>query len=366
MDLFEPVTFRSGARSRNRLALAPLTNGQSHPDGTLSDDELRWLLMRADGGFGVVSTCAAHVALDGQGWEGELGLHDDRLVPRLQKLATSLWDRGSLGFVQLFHGGVRAPSKVTGQQPWSASAFHEDGKSFEAPRTASEEDILRVIEQFRAAAVRTREAGFQGIELHGAHGYLLGQFLSATMNQRTDAWGGALDRRARLMREVVRAVRAAVPHPFTVGIRISPEDYGYARGLDLDENLELVRWLVDDGIDFLHVSLWEAQAMTKKRPQEHALPLFRKACGDQVRLFAAGSIWTREEAQRTLDLGADVVALGRAAIANPDWPLRAQDPAWSPRRPPLSPAELAERGVNPTFVTYLRRWKGFVGDEAPV
>jgi 2,4-dienoyl-CoA reductase-like NADH-dependent reductase (Old Yellow Enzyme family) len=360
MGLFDPVDFPGGARARNRVALAPLTNLQSNPDGSLSDAELRWLLRRAEGGFGVVTTCAAHVALDGQGWPGELGLFSDALVPRLRDLGAGLAERGALGMVQLFHGGVRAPSKVTGQQPWSASAFSENSPGFEAPRPATEEDILRLIGQFRDAAVRAREAGFQGVEIHGAHGYLLSQFLSATMNLREDRWGGPFENRARLLREVTRAIRAATPAPFVVGVRISPEDFGYARGLDLDESLRLAGWLRDDGIDFLHLSLWDAANPTKKRPEAHPIPLFREACGAAVRILAAGSLWSREDAEATLARGADMVALGRAAIVNPEWPQEAATPGWTPRRPPLTPEEFHQRDVSPGFVDYLRRWRGFV------
>lgn len=360
MSLFDPVVFPGGARSRNRLALAPLTNQQSNADGTLSDVERRWLLRRAEGGFGIITTCASHVALDGQGWSGELGIFADHLLPGLRDLAQGISERGALGLVQIFHGGVRAPSKVTGQQPWSASEFHESNPSFEVPRAATEEDIQRVIGQFRDAAIRAREAGFQGVEIHGAHGYLLSQFLSATMNQRSDRWGGSLENRARLMREVTRAVRAATPAPFVVGVRISPEDFGYAKGLDLDENLTLARWLREDGIDFLHASLWDVASMTKKRPTEHALPLLREACGPQVQLFAAGSIWSREEAEATLKHGADVIALGRSAIVNPEWPQKAQDPSWQPIRPPVDPEVLYAGDVSPGFVEYLRRWRGFI------
>src|SRR4051812_44883895 len=119
VDLSSPISFRNGVRAPNRLALAPMTNLLSHDDGSLSDEEQRWLTLRAEGGFGLVSTCASHVALDGQGFEGELGIFDDRLLPGLTRLATALRERGALGLVQIFHGGARAPSKLTGQQPWS-------------------------------------------------------------------------------------------------------------------------------------------------------------------------------------------------------------------------------------------------------
>lgn len=357
-SLFDPIDLRNGSVSRNRIALAPMTNLQSAPDGTLGDDELRWLARRADDGFGIVMTCAAYVATDGKAWAGQLGVHDDRCIDGLRRLAGRIHDGGALAYVQLFHGGVRAASKHSGTRPWSASEFHEEGKSFEAPRAATEDDLARVIDQFAAAARRVLEAGFDGIELHGAHGYLLSQFLSTTMNRRDDRWGGPLANRALLIREVTRAVRAAVP--IEVGVRLSPEDFGYARGLDLDETVEVAGWLADDGADFIHASLWDVHAASKKRPETGALPLFRAALPAATRLWAAGSVWTRAEAEGVLAAGADIVALGRAAILNPDWARAASDPAWQPRRPPMSAEELGARSVSPTFVEYLRRWKDFV------
>lgn len=358
--LTDPLVFRNGVRARNRAWLAPMTNQQSHADGTLSDDELRWLEMRMRGGFGVVETCASHVALEGQGWPGELGVYDDRLLPGLQRLASALARHEAIGLVQIFHGGVRSPSSLTGKQPWSASEF--EAKGAERPRAATEEDILRVIEQFRAAAVRAHAAGFQGVELHGAHGYLLSQFLSATMNTRADRWGGSLEGRARLVREVTRAVRAAVPERFVVGVRLSPEDYGNARGLDLDESLQVARWLCEDGADFIHVSLWDARKTSQKRPEEHPVKAFRAVLPREVALVAAGGVWTRADAEALLELGASAVAVGRAAIANADWAARVADPAWEPRRPPLTVDELRERGLSEAFAGYMRNWKGFVAD----
>jgi 2,4-dienoyl-CoA reductase-like NADH-dependent reductase (Old Yellow Enzyme family) len=357
-DLFSPLSFRNGKVARNRLALAPMTNGQSHADGSLGDDELDWVASRAESGFGVIETCAAHVSLEGQGFAGELGVFADRLVPGLTRLAGAIRGHGALGFVQLYHGGARCPAALTGQRAWSASEIPGDP---EDPRAATTADLERTIAAFRDAAARCHRAGFDGVELHGAHGYLLGQFLS-TLNTRGDAYGGDLMGRARFVREVTRAVRAAVPASFLVGIRLSPEDWGQAKGVDLDESLQVARWLADDGIDFLHLSLWRAQQNTTKRPEEHALPLFREAVGPDVRLLACGGVWTRGDADALLARGADLIAVGRAAIANRDWPRRVKDPAWEPRRPPLTAVELRERRLGEAFIGYLRRWKGFVTD----
>ena len=354
-SLFDPLVFRTGLTASNRIVLAPLTNMQSNADGSLGDDELRWLTSRADGGYGVVMTCAAHVARDGQGWPGELGVFDDALLPGLATLAASLHDRGTAAFVQIFHGGVRADRNVTGVQPWSAS--EGDGA-----RAATEDDIHRAIGEFADAAERSRRAGFDGVEIHGAHGYLFTQFLSATQNRRTDDWGGPLSHRARLLRETLRAVRARVGASFTVGVRLSPEDFGNARGLDLDESIQTARWLAEDGADFIHLSLWQSLLPTTKRPDAHAIPLFRAALPDDVRMLAAGAIWTRAEAERVLELGADAVVLGRSAIANADWPRRAVDPAWEPRRPPVTIESLCDSGLSRRFAESMRRFKGFVSE----
>lgn len=362
-ELLSPLSFRSGAKARNRIWLAPLTNQQSHEDGTLSDDEQRWLVRRAEGGFGVIETCAAYVAQDGKAWSGELGVASQAHLEGLYRLATSLREKGSLSLVQLFHGGVRASSAVSGVPPWSASAWTEERPGFEVPRAATLEDIQGAIANFRNAAIYSFRAGFDGVELHGAHGYLLSQFLSATMNQRTDEWGGSFEHRARLLRETVRAVRAATPKDFTVGVRISPEDFGQAKGLDLDESLQLASWLAEDGIDFLHISLWNAHNNTQKRPAEHPVTLFRAALPKEVRLVSCGSLWTREDAEQQLALGADFVALGRSAIANPDWAKQVEDPGFVPARPPFTMAELQDRALSPKFAGYMRNWKGFVKDE---
>ena len=352
-SLLEPVQFPSGLVAKNRVVLAPLTNQQSNADGSLSEGELVWLRRRARGGFGTVMTCAAHVSADGQGWPGELGVFDDRLQPGLERLARALRAEGAASIVQIFHGGVRADSKASGLPAFSSSAA-------EGARAATEEDLERVIRDFGQAARRVEAAGFDGVELHGAHGYLFTQFLSTTQNQRTDQWGGALENRARLLLRAYDEVRQQTSRKFTVGARLSPENFGNAKGLDLDESLQVARWLGERGLDFLHLSLWEALNNTTKRPSEHALPLFRAVVGPKVPLFVAGKIWTRAEAEQLLALGADGVALGRSGILNPDWPQRIASESFEPLRPPVTIEQLRSLDLSPPFAEYMRRWPGFV------
>ncbi len=356
-SLFDSLTFRTGLTVKNRLALAAMTNMQSHDDGTLSDVELRWLSMRADGGFRLIFTCAAHVSKDGQGWSGELGIFSDAHLPGLTRLATELREHGAAPMAQIFHGGARADAEVSGERPWTAS---------ETPnaRAATEDDLARVIRDFGDAAARAKAAGMDGVEIHGAHGYLLTQFLSATENQRRDAWGGSLPNRARLVRAVMREVRARVGPSFTVGVRLSPEDSGNAKGIDLDESIQTARWLAEDSADFIHLSLWRSELPTRKRPEEHAVNVFRAALPSDVKIIVAGAVWTPAEASALLDRGADLVALGRSAIVNPDWPRRAEAATgaspFEPKRPPVTIEELTARGLSKPFAEYMRVWKNFV------
>ena len=356
-----PLTLRSGVVLPNRVALAAMTNGQSQADGLLGDDELSWLESRAIGGFGLVTTCAAYVARDGKAWDGELGVDRDECLPGLTRLASAISKHGSVGMVQLFHGGVRATQRLSGEQVWSASTWQEDHEGFEIPRVATEADILRTIENFAASAERCEKAGFQGVELHGAHGYLITQFLSPVTNTRTDDWGGDNAGRARFAREIMRAVKQRTSKKFSVGIRLSIEHGGHAKGLDLDESLQVASWLAEDGADFIHASLWRSENMTRKRPSEHPIPLVRAALPKDVALIVAGNIWTYEDAQLMIERGADVVALARPAIPNPEWPKLAK-PGFVPNTLPKSPAELAAVGISPTFLGYLRSFKNIVAE----
>ena len=353
--IFAPLRFRGGRQAHNRVWLAPLTNQSSHDDGSLSDDELGFLEARAAGGFSVIESCATHVALDGQGWPGEFGIFDDRIIDDWKRVADAVHAHDALLIPQLFHAGERANTEASGQQAWSASAHAERDV-----RAATEEDIARVIDDFAQATRRAFEAGADGVELHGAHGYLLCQFLSHTRNARTDRWGGSLQGRSRLIREVMQACRAQVPDDFIIGVRLSPEDFGSTIGIDIDESIQTARWLVDDGAQFIHISLWDVFQPSKKYPDTHPLTLFREALPGDIPLITAGHIWSLDDALVTLERGADAIALGRSAIANPVWPRQARQPDFEPRRPPLSPEELRDRALGPVFVNYMRNWKGFV------
>jgi len=355
--LLTPLRFPAGLVVPNRLWLAPMTNLQSHADGSLSEDELAWLVARARGGFGVIESCATHVSLDGQGWAGEWGIFSDALTPGWRRAAESIGEQGSHLFAQLFHAGERA-LREEGRRRLSCTAIPG-----EEVAEATEAEIEHIIEDFARGAERAVEAGLSGVELHGAHGYLLCQFLRADRNTRGDRWGGSYENRLRLIRTVMRTVRSRVPSTFVVGVRLSPENGTFLSGLDLDESLRTAAVLCEEGADFIHISLWDSKAMTAKRPEQHPARAFREALPAEVPVITAGEIWTAEDARGQREHGADAVALGRAGITTPDWPRRVAAEGGEPLRPPVTAEQLRERALGEKFVEYMRRWPGFVTEE---
>ncbi|KGE02614.1 NADH:flavin oxidoreductase [Pseudohaliea rubra] len=356
-DLFEPLAFASGARMKNRFMLAPLTNLQSYADGTLSDDEYRWLTLRAHGGFGATMTCASHVQAAGLGFPGQLGCFSDDHLPGLTRLANGIHEGYSLAILQLHHAGMRSPADAIGEAPLCPS----DNTEFGA-RALSEDEVTQVADAFLDAAKRAEQAGFDGVELHGAHGYLLGQFLSPGINQRSDRYGGSLENRARLLLEIIEGIRARCRPDFLLGLRLSPERFDIVLG----EMLELAQQLCREGqLDFLDMSLWDGF----KEPAEAGyegqslLSLFAGIDRGTVRLGSAGNIRSGAAAARCLAEGADFVLTGRAAILHHDLPRRiAADPAFEPVANPVSRAYLAQEGLGEPFIDYMATWKGFVAD----
>lgn len=356
MSLDAPLTYRSGLTLRNRLAMAPLTNVQSHSDGTLHDDELRWLARRARAGWGLISTCAAFVCEEGHAWDGQLGVAGPQHLEGLTRLAGALRDGGATSIVQLHHGGAKADLA-----PTKLSTVDGDNQ-----RGATAADLVRVVDEFVAAARLAEQAGFDGVEVHGANGYLFTQFLAPADNPRTDAYGGGLAGRARLLREAVRAVRASVSEGFLVGVRLSPVDGWARRGLVLADGVQVAAWMGEDGVDFVHLSLSDASGPP---PHEPGAPVVttavRAALDADVALHSCGGIETRSDARAAREAGADVVALGRMAIAHPDWPEESRAADFTPLARPWDPDHLRSVDVGEGLLGYIRKFPGFVEGGAP-
>jgi 2,4-dienoyl-CoA reductase-like NADH-dependent reductase (Old Yellow Enzyme family) len=250
---------------------------------------------------------------------------------------------------------MRSPTDLIGEPPVCPSDDVETGA-----RALSLAETRQLVEDFVAAAVRAERAGFDGVEIHGAHGYVLCQYLSAEINRRTDEYGGPLESRARILFEIVEGVRDHCRPDFVLGVRLSAERFG----ITLAESVAVARRLCDEGrIDFLDMSLWDVF----KEPAEEEyrgrslLSYFTEIERGAVRLGVAGKITSGAHVRACLEAGVDFVLLGRAAILHHDFPKRlADDPDFEAVSVPVTADYLREQGLGDKFIGYMSGWKGFV------
>jgi 2,4-dienoyl-CoA reductase-like NADH-dependent reductase (Old Yellow Enzyme family) len=349
------LQFNCGATMPNRFMLAPMTNTQSHKDGTLSNDEYNWLTMRAKGGFGLTMTCAAHVQAIGQGFPGQLGIFSDLHINGHKRLAAGIKKEGSLAVIQLHHAGMRSPEDVIGGQPVCPSQIKKHNA-----RALTLDEVYQLRKDFIDAAIRAQKSGYDGVEVHGAHGYILTQFLSADINKRTDLYGGNLENRARLIFEIVDGIRKACGSQFLVGVRLSPERFG----MQLSEVKTIAQQLIDTKqIDFLDISLWDVF----KIPEDEAfknkslLSHFEELDYKNVKWTVAGKINSGADVQKVLETKVDFVSIGKSGILHHDFPKQVMtNPNFEPTATPVSVSYLHQEGLGDNFVTYMKRWDGFV------
>jgi len=352
--LFQPLAFSRGPALRNRFVLAPLTSQQSDPDGKVTDDDCRSLFLRAAGGFALTMTCAAHVQPSGQGFPGQLGIFSDKHIDGLSRLADGIARAGSVASVQLHHAGVRADPAYAVEVVGPSDHVEPRARGL----TITEVQQLR--DDFVLAALRAERAGFPGVELHGAHGYLLAQFLSPEFNRREDQYGGSPENRARLLLEIIEGVRATCSSHFQVGLRLSPERYG----IDVAEMRDLAKVLFHRAeIDFLDLSLWDVlkEAEDPAFAGRPLLGYFTDLQRGPVRLGAAGKILGAESAAHALAAGCDFVMIGRAAVLVPDFPKQVRDDARFVAPPlPTTANDLTLAGWGAAFIDYVSGWPGFL------
>eukprot|EP01063_Lacrimia_lanifica_P026658 TRINITY_DN3631_c0_g1_i1.p2 TRINITY_DN3631_c0_g1~~TRINITY_DN3631_c0_g1_i1.p2 ORF type:complete len:366 (+),score=122.95 TRINITY_DN3631_c0_g1_i1:75-1172(+) len=359
--LGQALTLRRGPAWANRMILAPMTNSQSYENGVLSPEEEHWLTLRAKGGFGMVMTCASHVQAIGKGFKGQLGCFGEEHVEGLTRLAQGLKARGAASSVQLHHAGMRSPPDlIGGARPVCAS----DNEMNNA-RALTLEEVRALERDFIDAARRCEACGFDGVELHGAHGYVVGQFLSPEVNTRTDEYGGSLANRMRFMHNILDGIRNECAPGLQLGVRLSPERFG----MNPQECAEIVKALYARGdVDYLDVSLWDIRKGHFDATLPHLLHYFTALPGrGDTRLGVSGKIKAAADVQWALDQGADFVAVGRGGILHHDFAARAvADPTgFHQAALPVSAAYLAREGLAPSFIDYMRSWPGFVEEASP-
>lgn len=342
--LFEPFTFPNGMSVKNRIALAPMTNFSSHPDGTVSDAEVEYYVRRS-GGVGTVITACTYVTPNGKGFHGEFAADRDEMIPSLRRLASAIRESGAKAVLQIFHGGRECPPElVPNGETVSASDVAPDREGAPKPRPLTDAEIEEIIRAFGETTRRAIEAGYDGVEIHGANGYLLQQFYSPHTNRREDRWGGTREKRMAFPLAVVDAVQQAVKEHakelFLVGYRFSPEE-PETPGLTMEDTLALVDALAGKNLDYLHVSLMDfwSQARRGADPERTRMDLIRERAGDRVPVMGVGSLHTADEALKALQTGIPLLALGRELIIEPDWVEKIAEGREAEIRTVLSPGD---------------------------
>ncbi len=340
LDLFDPLPL-GPLVAKNRLVRSATWLGLAGPGGEVTDALVGRYAELAAGGVGTVVTGFAFVSPEGRAVPGMLGAHEGAAVPGLARLAGAIRGGGALAGLQLVHAGGQTRAELLGGATPVAPSFVPSPQYPEMPRELTADEIGRIVADFGRAAARAREAGFDFVQLHGAHGYLINQFLSPATNQRSDRYGGDVRARFRFLLEVVAAVQGAAGPDFPVAIKLSGADF-VPGGFDLDDAGRVAEWLQLRGLAFVEVSggTPASGALGPARPAraeegEAYLADLAAAVKQRVSIPVAvvGGIRRRETAEDLLLRGAaDLVSLARPLLWEPDLPARWRSGDRAPAR----------------------------------
>lgn len=333
----------NGVPLRNRLVVAPMTRISATDTGVPTEAMRRYYAGFARGGFGLIVSEGIYTdRAYAQGYAGQPGLTDAQQAQGWHGIVEAVHRAGGRMVAQLMHAGALSQANRFRDDTAGPSAVQPRGRQMTAyggtgayrmPRAMEEAEILEAIEGFAHAARRARDAGFDGVEIHGANGYLLDQFLNGHTNQRQDAWGGGIAQRMRLLLATIRAVRAAVGSDRIVGVRVSQakvNDFTYQWPEGADGAAAVFAAIAASGVDYLHVTEPEAWRPAFADSDASLVQHARRAAPG-LAIVANGSLADPVNAAGMLKHGATLVALGRGALANPDWPARVR--AAQPVRP---------------------------------
>lgn len=323
--LFE-ATEINGMKLNNRFVRSATWEGMAADDGACTPKLLELMVQLARGGLGLTITSHAYVRSDGQARPWQLGIYKDELIKSLNKMVMAVHKHGTPIVLQISHGGYFSSAKLTSKAPLAPSQVEGFGKSPRKEMTTA--DIQEIVNAFGQAAHRAKKAGFDGVQIHAAHGYLLNQFLSPAFNKRTDAYGGTVENRARFLLEVLREVRAAVGPYFPIMAKLNSRDY-LDGGFALDDSLQVGSMLQEEGIDAIELSGGTVVSgeFNPSRPgilSEEKEAYFREAARAfkekvQVPVILVGGIRSFHLAEQLIEEGyADYISMSRPFIREPN------------------------------------------------
>jgi 2,4-dienoyl-CoA reductase-like NADH-dependent reductase (Old Yellow Enzyme family) len=376
MVVWSPFRFNSGQEIANRFVMAPLTTDSSDEDGTAPENELEFVRRRASSGFGATISSAAYVAEDGRSWQGIGAAHAGHLSS-LGRLAEAMRAAGGLAILQIYDGGRIAKPELIGEQTMRApSAVASLRPGARTPRAMTSDEVENLIASFREAASLARKAGFDGVEIHGANHYAVHQFFSPRANHRTDRWGGSLAKRMKFALAVAQAVRDALGPELIAGFRITPFE-AESDGYTLEDAKLLCGELARLDLDYISVSLddyrmsrptgetrvYDRPVEKISAPTNSPITEFARVIAGRSAVMASGGIRTCGDAEGAVKLGADLVAVGRAVVVDPEWLSKVRSESEASILPglPRDEREIAEAlSIPPRMVAYLLSRPGWI------
>lgn len=376
MVVWSPFRFNCGLEMENRFTIAPLTTDSSHEDGTAAENELEFVRRRAASGFGATISSAAYVEQGGRSWRG-IGAANDGHLSSLRRLGEAMRAAGGLAILQIYDGGRIANPELIGEQclraPSAVASLRPGAKT---PRAMTCDEVKDLIESFRKAASLARKAGFDGVEIHGANHYAVHQFFSPRANHRVDNWGGTLSKRMNFPLAVAQAVRDALGPKLIAGFRVTPLE-SEPDGYRLEDASLLCNELARLGLDYISVSLDDyrtSRPMGETRvyhgpieksytPAESPVTEFARVIAGRSAVMASGGIKTCVDAEGAMKMGADLVAVGRAVVVDPEWfsKVRSKSEASILAGLPKDELEIGRAlSIPPRMVEYLLSRPGWI------
>lgn len=325
--ILNPLTLPNGAVLKNRLLMAPMTTCTGFYDGTVTSELVEYYRDRA-GSIGTVIVECCFIDPKGPAFPGAIAIDSDNKIPGLAKIAHAIKTEGSKAILQIYHGGrMVEPELIGGRTPVAPSAIAAPREGATTPQALTAEEVEVMITKFGDAVNRAIKAGFDGVEIHGANTYLIQQFYSPNSNQRDDKWGGSRDNRARFPLEVLEITHKMVERfadsSFIIGYRFSPEEIEVP-GIRFDDTLYLLEKLAARGLDYVHFSvgqLLRSSIVDREDPTPLIIKYLaaRSATLARVPVIGVGGVVNKADAEMALESGYDLVAIGKACIAYPDW-----------------------------------------------
>ncbi|MFW9922385.1 MAG: FAD-dependent oxidoreductase [Candidatus Thorarchaeota archaeon] len=331
MKLFEPITI-NGIELRNRIVMPGMETNFGNEHGELTEKNFAYYELRAKGGAGLIIIEATYFDKVGRGTLNMLSIDKDSKIPKFKKLAETIKKHGAKAFVQIYHAGIQATSFLTGEQIVGPSDIPSKLTGV-IPKPLSKKMIKKIIKGYVDASYRLKQAGFDGVEIHAGHGYLLNQFFSPLYNNRTDEYGGSLENRMRLAVEVLRAVKKKCGNNFVICFRLNCQDY-IKGGLEVEDMAKIAAKLDQEGIDMINItagifdSPYYPVVPYMNQPRgvySNYAAIIKKSVKNAV-VCVVGRINTPEIAEEILSSGkADMVAMGRALITDPFFPQKVME-----------------------------------------